>query len=159
MEKRIADLSDMEAVYSLHILASKLDSGLDLADEAGVRQFVETAGRVALGSERAREFMNLFETPEAAADLSRACLAAIESAPGILGEAGGEFEKVMARPPKTQQMDMGISLGLLTLAGMAMLLSGSLKVTTNDLVVEYKGNDKVVEIFKAVLAMVPGWPG
>jgi ABC-type antimicrobial peptide transport system ATPase subunit len=55
-------------------------------------------------------------------------------------------------------MDMGLSLGLLALAGMAMPLSGSLKIKARDFEMTYQGNAQAVEmIFKGVLPKIPGW--
>ena len=159
MGNRIAELSDMEAVYSLRKLTAWVDTEIDLADEEGVRRFVEKAATAALGKRQAKDFMAVFDSRKSSAELSRACLTAIESDPDLLEEARGELDAVLAKPPKTQQMDLGISLGLLALAGMAMFLSGSLKIKTKNFELEYKGSKTVPEIFKAVLSKMPGWGG
>jgi hypothetical protein len=101
--------------------------------------------------------MALFERPDAAATLARACLASVQEQPTLLEDQADELPSILENPPRTQQMDMGISLGLLALAGMAMFLSGSLKVKTKDFELEYQGNENVVKIFKALLPRIPGW--
>lgn len=157
---RISELSDMEAVFSLRQLTRAVDTGIDLADEAGVRRFVETAAAEALEDpEEVRAFMALFEAPETAARVARACLATVEERPALLEDHAAGLDPILDNPPRAQQMDMGLSLGLLTLAGVAMFLSGSLKIKTKSFELDYKGSEQVAEIFKAVLPRIPGWKG
>jgi hypothetical protein len=153
----VSNLNDMEAVFSLRQLTKNVDTDIDLTDEAGVRAFVENAAEHALAnSNEVAAFMSLFEQPESAASVARACLASVQEQPSLLEDQTDQLTLILDNPPRTQQMDMGISLGLLALAGMAMFLSGSLKIKTKDFKLEYQGSDKVTDIFKAVLPKIPG---
>ena len=158
---QISKLSNMEAVYSLRELTRDVDSGINLADEPSVRAYVKTAAERALSDPaKISEFMALFEKPETAADVARAVLASVEEEPELIEDQAAKLHKIfLADPPRTQQMDMGISLGLLALAGMAMFLSGSLKIKTKDFDLNYQGNAQVIKIFEAVLPKIPGWMG
>ena len=155
---QISELNDMEAVFGLRQLTRNVDTDIDLADEARVRAFVESAaGRALAGPDEVQAFLALFERPDAAASVARACLASVQEQPTLLEDQADELPSILENPPRTQQMDMGLSLGLLALAGMAMFLSGSLKVKTKDFELEYQGNENVVKIFKALLPRIPGW--
>ena len=155
---QISELNDMEAVFSLRQLTRAVDTDIDLTNEAGVRSFVEKAAQQALQEKgEVEKFMQMFEQPDTAAIVARACLSSVQEQPALLPEQTGELESILNNPPRTQQMDLGISLGLLALAGMAMFLSGSLKIKTKDFELEYQGSDKVVDIFKSVLPKIPGW--
>ncbi len=154
----VFELNDMEAVFGLRQLTNNVDTNIDLADEASVRTLVKTAAERALAnSNDVTAFMALFEQPEAAASIARACLASVQEQPSLLEDQTGQLALILDNPPRTQQMDMGISLGLLALAGVAMFLSGSLKIKSKNFELEYQGSDKVVDIFKAVLPKIPGW--
>lgn len=155
---QISELNDMEAVFGLRQLTRNINTDIDLADESSVRAFVENAADRALANPvDAHAFMALFDQPETAARVARACLTSIQEQPGLLEDQANQLTPILDNPPRTQQMDMGISLGLLALAGMAMFLSGSLKIKSKEFELEYQGSDKVVDIFKAVLAKIPGW--
>ncbi len=158
MAKQIANLNDMQAVYSLHRLASKQSSGIDLDNTMEVKKFVEDAARDALGNEQAQDFMKLFKSDKSAGDLARACLVSVQKDSELIEGASGELDTLLLNPPETRQMDGGIGLGLLALAGLAMFLSGTLKIKTKDGgEFVYEGSEQVTEIFKTVLNLVPGW--
>ena len=157
MAKSIAQLDDMEAIYSPYLLTSKYASGLDLDDPPSVQEFVRTYASETLGEAQAKNFMALFESEATAAETSRACLAVIESNEDLLEGAADQLKKLLIHPPKTRQADLGMGLGLLPVAGMAMFLSGSLKVQTKDVLIEYKGSYKGAEVIKAVFDRLSGW--
>ena len=155
---KISDLNDMEAVFGLRKFTEAFGDDIDLTDEGAVRSFVEENAQQALEDPNDVEaFMELFEQPKTAAGLARACLSTIHEQPELLGAETDQLEDILENPLRAQQMDMGISLGLLALAGMAMFLSGSLKIKTKNVDIEYQGSDAVVDIFKAVLPKIPGW--
>lgn len=150
----IEDLTNMEAVYSLHRVTSGF-SWVDLEDPEGVRTLVvKLAGAGLGGSAEAEAFMTRFEDDDHAGELARACLLAIQENPTLLEGAQASLNKLLESPPRTQQMDMGISFGILALAGMAMFLSGSLNIKAGDFELDYKGSEAVAGIFKVVLGHV-----
>ena len=151
----IQNLNDMQAVYCLHRLTSQFAPGANLEDEEAVRQFVEHAAHQGLGADQADEFMALFEDDRRATDVARACLTVIRENPEMLEGSSGPLESLLESPPATNQMDLGISFGLLALAGMAMFLAGSLKIKTKDFELDYQGSEVVGEVFGAILSKLP----
>jgi hypothetical protein len=165
--KTIQELSDSESVYALYrsLEAQVEDAQIDHPDD--VRDIARAGLASAVGEGQAAELVSQFEDAANAGELARATLLTLRERPDFVVGVAADIDSYVADPPSEEKMDLGISLGLLALAGLAMALMGSLEVTGDTEVsgdarksswsVKFKGSDKVPELVNSILeALKPG---
>jgi hypothetical protein len=161
---QIQQLDDAQAVYTLYRSVEPYadPDQINLDDAAQVREIVHAAFANAVGEARADELMAGFASDAQASDLARATLVALRERPELIEGVDSEIDANLAEPPSEEKMDLGISLGLLALAGMAMAFMGTLEVKREtsegpegrkaSWSVVFSGSDKVPELVSGILS-------
>jgi len=128
VRKRISELTDGEAVYSLYWAAKPFEPA-ELGDAAELQDTLRDVLAPELGRERAEMLIARFTAGDTqAGEAARAALAELQELSKRRGDLKDQLDDVLSDPPKPDKLVIDAGLSLLILGAIALTLNVDAKV-------------------------------
>ncbi len=125
--KKIDELDGIEATFTLN-RASQRSTHDAIHDVEKASKILRSAVSSVAGEAVAEQFVDYVKHDEAGA-VARATLVEIAQERAHFGKLAEEVDQMLVDPPRADQLDLGISIGMLTLCGLAMVMMSRVEVS------------------------------
>lgn len=159
--KQIDELDGIEATFTLNRASQRVTQDV-IQDAEKASRILRSAVSSVAGEEVASHFVEYVKRDEAGA-VARVALGEITRERAEFDKLAGEVDQMLLDPPRADQLDLGISIGMLTLCGLAMVLMSRVEVsskkeqqadgsTSDEFKFVFQGNEAVAKLVTNLVA-------